>query len=98
VAGLWYFSHPHPSREAQVSENSTMISALKDLPIKAVPFVIFLAACLGFGELFIRMPTATASQEFVAGAMAVFTIGSGLLFFCKCFLGWPPIHGLELVD
>jgi len=27
-----------------------------------------------------------------------FTVGSGALFFTKCFIGWPPMHGLELPD
>jgi hypothetical protein len=75
-----------------------MISVLKDLPVRAVPFVIFLTACAVFGELFIRMPRADAMHEFLAGAMLVFTILAGLLFFSKCFLGWPPMHGLELRD
>jgi hypothetical protein len=75
-----------------------MISALKELPIRAVPFVIFLAASAVFGELFLRMPTATGLQEFVSGAMAVLTVASGLLFFSKCLINWPPIHGLELID
>jgi len=75
-----------------------MISAFKDLPIRAVPFVIFLAACVVFGELFIRMPTVTVLHEIMSGAMAVLTVVAGLLFFSKCFLNWPPMHGLELVD
>ena len=75
-----------------------MMSVLKDLPVRAVPFVVFLAACGVFGELFIRMPTVTVLQELVSGGLAVFTILAGLLFFSKCFFGWPPMHGLELVD
>jgi hypothetical protein len=37
-------------------------------------------------------------QELVSGATAAFTIVSGLLFFTKVFMNWPPLHGLELID
>ena len=98
VAGLWYCRDSYTPRTAQVSDDHTMISALKDLPVKAVPFVIFPGACAVFGELFIRMPTADVIPQIVGGGMAVCTIASALLFFTKIFLDWPPIHGLELPD
>jgi hypothetical protein len=75
-----------------------MISPLKDLPIRAIPFVVFLAACTTFGELFIHMPMETFLQQTVSGAMAVFTMAAGFLFFSQCFFGWPPMRGLDLPD
>lgn len=70
---------------------------LKDLPIKAIPFVIFLAGCTTFGELFIRIPAITWLHEFMSGAMAICTLASALLFFTKVFLNWPPLRGIEYV-
>jgi hypothetical protein len=75
-----------------------MIEAIKDLPIRAIPFVIFLGGALGFGELFVRMPTVTALHEIMSGVMFSATIASSILFFSKLIAGWPPMHGLELID
>jgi hypothetical protein len=91
------FSYSHSSGEAKVPESS-VLATLKDLPLKAVPFVIFLAACGVFGELLLRMPTVAWPHIIASWVLLVFTLSSGILFFLKCFFGWPPMHGLDLVD
>jgi hypothetical protein len=72
-----------------------MIS-LKDVPIKAIPFVILLAATSVFGELFIRIPTVTVIHQGVSFVIGGFTIISALMFFSKVFFNFPRMRGLEL--
>jgi uncharacterized membrane protein YjjB (DUF3815 family) len=70
----------------------------KNIPVRAVPFVVFLAGCATFGELYIRMPKHEHFQIAIAGAMAALTVASALCFFSKCFLNWPPMKGLDIPD
>jgi hypothetical protein len=72
-----------------------MIS-LKDVPLKAIPFVILLAATAVFGELFIRIPTHTVIHQGVSFVIGGFTIISVLMFFSKVFFNFPRMRGLEL--
>ena len=75
--------------------NDAMIS-LKELPIRAVPFVIFLASTTVFGELLIRIPTNTLVQQSVSFIFGGFTIISALMFFSKVLFNIPPMRGFEL--
>lgn len=73
-----------------------MIS-LKDVPLVALPYAIFLMACGVFGELCIRMPTDFAHQFF----LWIFGLGaaiSGGMFFSKTIIDWPRMPGLTLID
>ena len=72
------------------------LALLKDVPARAIPFVIFLGACVSFGELFIRVPINTEIDLFVKWFMAFCTLASALLFFTKVFLDQPRMRGLEL--
>jgi hypothetical protein len=70
---------------------------VKELPARAVPFVIYLMACGVFGELYLRMPSVPKFPETqVAWIMGIFMIASGVLFFTKCFFGKPTMKGLDL--
>jgi len=94
---VWHRSNSDSAGEAKVLESSALIGTLKDLPLRAVPFVIFLAASAVFGELLLRIPaTPTLAQSLTSWVLAVFTIAAGALFFTKCFFGWPPMRGLDL--
>jgi hypothetical protein len=91
LVDMWHRCNSHSAREAKVPESSTLIGTLKDLPLKAVPFVIFLAASAVFGELLLRIPaTPTLAQLLMSWVLAVFTAASGVLFFTKCFFGLAP--------
>jgi len=68
---------------------------LKDIPIRALPVVIFLAACLGFGEMVVVLPARTLLQTVLSISMGVFALVSGVLFFIKLFTDWPPTPGLH---
>lgn len=76
--------------------NDTSLFALRDLPIKAIPFVIFLASTSVFGELFIRIPTDTSIQNGISFTMGGFTVVSALMFFAKVIFNFPKLRGLEL--
>jgi hypothetical protein len=99
LVDLWHLSNPHSTQEAKVSENPGVIAALKDLPIRAVPFIIFPGACGVFGEMLLRMPPVPSLPQMLASwVLVAFTTISGGLFFTKVLFGWPPMHGLELKD
>lgn len=71
----------------------------KDVPLKAVPFVIFLVPCVVFGEMIVRMPAhPNTPQLLVDWAATIFVIISGVLFFTKIFVNWPNIPGLQIED
>jgi len=71
---------------------------VKEVPLRAVPFVVFLAACGTFGELFVRIPHHTMADNFAAWIIGTFMTVSGLLFFTKVLLDWPRMPGLNLHD
>lgn len=75
-----------------------MIGLLKDLPIRATPAVIYLAACMSFGELVIRLPVKTEAENALAFAMGIFTFASGALFFLKILFNWPRTAWLHVSD
>jgi hypothetical protein len=90
---------PHSAWEAKVPNGAALIGTLKDLPLRAVPFIIFPGATGVFGELLLRVPeTPTIVQMVTSWVLALFTVVAGGLFFTKCFFGWPPMHGLDLKD
>jgi len=90
---------PHSAWEAKVPDGAALIPTLKDLPLRAVPFIIFPAATGVFGELLLRIPEMPSTVQMATSwVLGIFTVLSGGLFFTKCFLGWPPMHGLELKD
>jgi hypothetical protein len=68
----------------------------KDLPVRAIPVVVFLAGSVGFGELFIRLPTRTLLQEALAFAIGLLCLISGVLFLVKVLSDWPRTPGLHL--
>src|SRR5712691_3224726 len=99
LVDLWHLSNPHSAREAKVSENPSVITALKDLPIRAVPFIIFPGACGIFGEMLLRMPPVPSVPQMLASwVLVIFATAAGGLFFTKALFGWPPMRGLELKD
>ena len=73
-----------------------MSISLKDLPARAVPFSIFPLVSVTFGELYIRMPNNTEVDAVLAKVLAIFIVGSGLLFFTKALFNFPPLKGLDL--
>jgi hypothetical protein len=73
-----------------------MMIPVKELPLRAVPFVVFLTAFGTFGELFLRMPTATLPHSIATWITGLFMIISGLMFFTKVLLNWPEMPGLDL--
>lgn len=72
-----------------------MTFPIKELPIKAIPFVIFPIAAMAFGEIFVRIPNNTEIDMIVSKVLAAFIIASGLLFFTKVLFNLPPMKGLE---
>lgn len=54
---------------------------LKDIPLKALPYAIFLMACGVFGELLIRMPTAHLGHEVFLWVFGLAAALSGGMFF-----------------
>ena len=72
-----------------------MIS-VKELPIRAIPVVVYLAACFVFGDLVIRLPTRTVLQTILSITMGTFATASGVLFFVKLFFDWPRTPGLHI--
>jgi hypothetical protein len=71
---------------------------VQELPLRAVPFVVFLTACGAFGELFVRMPDNTWPHSVAAWILGFFMVVSGALFFTKVMLDWPRMPGLDLHD
>jgi len=69
---------------------------LKDVPLRAIPVVVFLAASFVFGQLVTTLPTRTLLQQFLSISMGVFAWTSGALFFVKLFTDWPRTPGLNL--
>jgi hypothetical protein len=69
---------------------------LKEVPIKAIPFAVFLASTAVFGEILIRMPNNSLIQQSVSFIFGFFTIISALMFFSKVLFNFPPMRGLEL--
>lgn len=69
---------------------------LKDLPVHAIPVVVYLAGSTVFGELVIRLPTRTELQNALAFSMGLFTFVCATLFFLKLFLDWPRTPGLHI--
>lgn len=72
-----------------------MSLSLKELPIKAVPFLIFPLASVTFGELYVRVPNNTDVDAIVSKTLATFIVVAGLLFFTKVLFNFPPMKGLE---
>jgi hypothetical protein len=66
------------------------------LPVRAIPVVMFLAGAVGFGELVIRLPQQTLAQESLAFCMGVLCLASSVLFFVKMLSDWPRTPGLHL--
>jgi hypothetical protein len=75
-----------------------MMIPTKEVPLRAVPFVVFMTAFGTFGELFVRMPTNTWPHSIGAWVVGIFMIASGLLFFTKVLADWPRMPGLDLRD
>jgi hypothetical protein len=75
-----------------------MINYLKDIPVKAVPYVIFLAGCAVFGEIFVRTTVTNTTQYIVSLLMGVCTIATAGLFFTKLLVNWPRLPGLDLTN
>ncbi len=71
---------------------------LKEIPVRAIPVVVYLAACSVFGELVIRLPTKTEAQNALAFSMGIFAFVSAVLFFLKLFFDWPRTPGLHIDD
>jgi len=69
---------------------------LKDVPLVALPYAIFLMACGVFGELCIRMPTQSFGHEFFLWVFGLCAATSGGMFFSKAIVGWPRMPGLHL--
>jgi hypothetical protein len=67
----------------------------KDIPAKAVPFVIFITAAVAFGEISIRMPMDSIPKAFTATVMSGFTIISSIMFFSKVIFNYPKLHKLD---
>jgi hypothetical protein len=74
----------------------------KDLPIKAVPFAVFLSGFVAFGQMFVSIKPMDitnfigfmhAVMSLVSGALMT---AAGLLFFTKCLRNWPRMRGLDL--
>jgi hypothetical protein len=86
-----HFSDPHPAWETKVPENPTLIGTLKDLPLRAVPFIIFPGACGIFGELLLRVPATPAlAQTLASWVLALFTVAAGAPFFHEMLFWLAP--------
>jgi hypothetical protein len=69
---------------------------LKEVPLRAIPVVIFLAATFVFGTMVAELPTRTLLQQILSISMGIFAWASGILFFVKLFTDWPRTPGLHL--
>ena len=74
-----------------------MIS-LKDVPLVALPYAIFLMACGVFGELCIRMPTNHSGHQVFLWLFGLSAVLLGGMFFSKAVVDWPRMPGLNLIE
>lgn len=75
---------------------SDTLQLLKELPPKAIPFVIFLFATAVFGEIYIRMHVNSSFDEVIHKSVGVLMLVAACMFFTKCFFNVPPMKGLDL--
>lgn len=73
-----------------------MMIPTKEVPLRAVPFAVFITAFGAFGELFVRIDSNTWPHAVGAWIFGGFTVASGVLFFTKVLIDWPGLPGLDL--
>jgi hypothetical protein len=76
--------------------NGDNLIPLKDVPLRAIPVLVFLAAPFVFGTMVAELPTRTLLQQILSISMGIFAWASGILFFVKLFTDWPHTPGLHL--
>ena len=69
---------------------------LKELPVRATSVLVFLMGSVGFGEIYIRLPTRTLLQETLAFFIGLLCLISSVLFLIKVLYDWPRTPGLHL--
>jgi hypothetical protein len=76
--------------------NGDNLIPLRDVPLQAIPVLVFLAATFVFGTMVAELPTRTLLQQILSISMGIFAWASGILFFVKLFSDWPRTPGLHL--